>query len=86
MSVRLVNFRRRRHVRNGKYLIGDVCDVIADINHEVAGYAIVAWDDAGNTAFAASPGGPFANGAIPVHTQQVLDYAIAHEMKKDRDK
>ena len=60
MSVTRVDFRKKRHTTMGKEAIKALCDVIAAIDHEVAGFVVIAWDDTGRSAFNIEEGGPIS--------------------------
>lgn len=64
MSVVRIDPRTKRHKAKGKEVIGALCECIAGIEHEVAGYAIVVWDDTGRSAFNVEEGGPISLAAV----------------------
>lgn len=72
MSIRVVDFKIQRHKKNGKRLIDDTCFVIEELDNAVAGYAVVAWDDAGHTSIAFKSGGPVAGGYVHAHVGNKL--------------
>ena len=76
MSIHLVDFRRKRHTQNGKDFLSHVCSCITHVEHEVAGFAVVVWDDTGRSSFAFSEGGPISHGAIGSFVQDKIKAAI----------
>jgi len=60
-------------------MLDDVCFVIGDIGCQVAGYAVVAWDDRGHSSIAFRSGGPVAYGAVGTHVAAKINAAIRVE-------
>lgn len=48
-------------------MIMDCCSAIEGLDHQVAGYAVVAWDDTGHTSLAFHSGGPISLGGVAAH-------------------
>lgn len=71
--VKLVDFKKQRHKTRAKSLLTDVTDCIADLKYEVAGYAIVVWNDAGAASSAFHSGGPIHKGGLTSYVTQKLD-------------
>ena len=78
-NVTKVAFCTRRHKRNGKYLLSEACNVIDGVDRRVAGFAILAWDDSGNTSIALQGGGPIGNGIAPLFIREKFTQLIGYE-------
>lgn len=72
-SIRLVDFRQQRHVKRCKKFFVDAVDCVQDINCQVAGYAVIVWDDAGTASVAYHTGGPVLSGGLTSYVIQKLD-------------
>ena len=64
MSVVRVDLRTKRHKVRGKEAIEALLGCIEGIEHEVAGYAIIVWDDTGRSAFNIEEGGPVSLASV----------------------
>jgi hypothetical protein len=76
LSVHLVDFRSDRHKKIGKDLISDMCDSISVLDHKVAGYALIAWNDSGYSTFHVEAGGPVSLPLIPSYCHEKLSSLV----------
>lgn len=73
MSVTYINPRTSRHKLRAKRLFETCVDACDELSGEVAGFAVVVWNDSGYTAMGMHDGGPINGGAIPLYAQQKLN-------------
>lgn len=68
MSVVRVDLRTKRHKARGKEAIEALLGCIEGIEHQVAGFAVIVWDDTGRSAFNLEEGGPVSLASIGAYT------------------
>lgn len=75
-NIRRIDPRKDRMNENCKYLLKAACDAIDGIENNVAGYALVVWDERGRSFTEYQPGGIVGHQAIAQHAAARLNEAI----------
>lgn len=71
--LKLINPKSTRHKDNVKSLFKSALDLSEQLgSYGLAGYAIAAWDGAGNTAIKYKPGGIVSKDYLPTHIYSQL--------------
>ena len=71
-DIRLVDFKTTRLKKNAKLMLERTCDAIMDVDYNVAGFAVIAWDDTGSSALGFHTGGPVSMGGLSTYVSDKL--------------
>ena len=83
MSVTFIDPRTKRHKENSKEALKGLCDIIENVEHQVAGFAVIAWDDSGRSSFLCKAGGPVSGAALPAYCSS--KFGAAYDPPQLRD-
>ena len=85
--LKLINPKGDRHRSNVKSMIKMTCDIAEQFRERpLSGYALVAWDSAGNTAVKYKSGGIVSPDAVPSHVfSQLVGLNAALDAKGNRN-
>lgn len=84
MTVVRVDLRTKRHTKNAKAAITALLDCIEGIEHEVAGFAVVVWDDTGRSGFNVEEGGPVSLAAAGSYVAAKLNAVAQPALKASK--
>ena len=73
MSVIRIDPRTKRHKARAKETIEAVIGCIEAVEFQVAGYAVVVWDDTGRSAFNVEEGGPVSLAVVGSYVADKLN-------------
>jgi len=77
MTVYQVNFKRDRHISRTKNFLRRACHAVESLDGQLAGYAIVAWDDSGMSYTAYKTGGPVGVSLLKSYVgEQILAVSV----------
>lgn len=66
-NVRIINPSKKRYRDNAITLLKKSTGCIEALDHKVAGYFLLTWDDRGGTCASMKTGGPISTDLLPLH-------------------
>lgn len=80
-NIYLIDPKTKRHKENAVCLIEQCCNIIEGIEHQVAGFSIVAWDDSGRSGYMFKVGGPVSENAIASYVSSKINNFLERRLE-----